>query len=83
MTLADKIRWYAIENYVDPARQARRPEVTVRAGEIHKEMGLSGRLPAVCGALGTIKFLEYANLELLDRTGPNQGASSTFRYRIK
>lgn len=82
MRLADRIRQYALEKYVEPARHNGRSDVTIRAGDVHSDMKLTSRMPAVCGALSADKFLVLARLELLKRTGPGQGANAVFHYRV-
>jgi hypothetical protein len=37
---ADRIRQFAFDQYIAPARAESRGEVTVRAGDVHREMGL-------------------------------------------
>ena len=51
MTLADQIREFVERRYVVPARKAGRPTLTVTVGDVHREMHLQSRAPAVCGAL--------------------------------
>ena len=82
MTQADMIRQFAFEEWIEPARRSGKTTVSIRAGDLHKAMGLVDRLPAVCSALGTIKFLEMANVKLEDRIGPNVSTTTTFRFRI-
>ena len=82
MPLADEIREFALERYVGTARAAGHQEVVIRAGDLHNDMGLSNRAPAVCGALGTNLFLDMADVRLLAREGPGQGTNAIFRYRI-
>lgn len=82
LKLADKIRVYTILRYAKPARKEGKHSFQIRAGDLHKAMGLVDRLPAVCSALGTNKFLELGELELLDRTGPNVSTTTTFHYKI-
>jgi hypothetical protein len=80
-TLAERIRRFAFEHYVAPVRDASKPEIRIRAGDVHKAMGLSGRMPAVCGALDSMIFRREFGLELLQRTGPAQGANVEFIFR--
>ena len=82
MPLADRLRERAREHYVNPARAAGHREVVIRAGDLHDGMGLSNRVPAVCGAIGTERFLETARLRLLGRTGTGQGKNALFRDAI-
>ena len=81
--LADRIRDFVFATYVQPALDAGDTKVTVRAGDVHDSMLLSGRMPAVCGAVGSDKFLTQHNLQLLDRKGPTQGANVFFIFGAK
>jgi hypothetical protein len=83
MGLADDIRDFAYEKYIKPARQEGVNILTIRAGDIHEEMGLKGKLPSVCGSLGTKKFLNQHNLTMENREGPSCGADVFFTYMIK
>ena len=82
MTQADRIRRYALAHHVDPERSAGRAELTIRAGDVCRAMGLHGRVPNICSALGSRAFLDMAGLRLLDRTGPRQSTTTTFRYAL-
>ena len=53
MRLADQIRHYVNEEYIQPARVHGKLAVDIRAGDIHKEMGLQNRMLSVCEALDT------------------------------
>jgi hypothetical protein len=81
-TLADRIRRFAFENYLAPMRGAPGAEIRIRAGDVHKGMQLSGRMPAVCGALDSIIFRREFGLELVRRTGPPQGANVEFVFQF-
>ncbi len=52
MTQADKIRQFALDHYVVPARAGGLDVITIRAGDIHREMNLVNAMPAVCSAVG-------------------------------
>ena len=80
MIQADRIRQFALDHYISPARAEGRAEITVRAGDIHRRMGLSNALPAVCSAIGGRKFSELARVSLRDRTGPANGANVYFNF---
>ena len=82
MTLADEIRTFAYERYLKPAREEGTMTVTFRAGDVHDEMGLKGKILSVCGAIGTKKFLKQHNLRLVKREGPTCGAHVYFTYEI-
>ena len=53
---ADRIRFFAAEHFVEPARRDGHQTVTVRAGDIGDRMGLQSNIPNVCNALGGCKF---------------------------
>jgi hypothetical protein len=82
MTQADEIRAYVLRKYIVPARKNYATRVTVRAGDVAKALRLQGRMPNVCGALGTAKFQTGAGLKLIQRDGPGQGANATFTFAI-
>ena len=81
-SLADRIRRSARARHIEPARQAGRNNVTLRAGDIAREMGLRNRMPAVCSALGSKLFLREAGLSLVERVGPRQSTTTEFRFEI-
>jgi len=82
MILADRIRKYVLDTRIMPARMRGDTTVRVAAGEIHAEMGLVNRMPAVCGALGADKFLDYADVLLTKRSGPKHGATAEWVFEI-
>jgi hypothetical protein len=51
---------------------------------VHKALALSNRVPLVCAALKSRKFLEKNGLRIVSRTGPPSGQSTTvtFTYEI-
>ncbi len=55
-SLAEWIRRYALDQYVEPARLAQERTVTIRAGDVHRNLGLTSRVPAVCSALASTLF---------------------------
>ena len=77
MILAEKIRTFARRKYVLAARSRRMKRFSIRAGDVEHELGVSGRLPAICSALRTRRFLTQNNLRLVETSGPPSGQSST------
>jgi 5-methylcytosine-specific restriction enzyme B len=67
MSQADEIRQFVISNYIEPARARGEQHVTVRAGDVHNEMGLKDALPAVCSAIGSAKFSSEAGVHQVGR----------------
>lgn len=79
---ADTIRRFAISEYVDPARRRGAPNVTIRAGDVHRAMELSNAVPAVCSAIGSAKFEALAGVHQTSRTGPGQGPNAEFTFEF-
>jgi hypothetical protein len=84
MTDTDRVREYARREYIEPARARRQATVRVVAGEIQKAVRLTNRVPLVCQALKSHKFLTENHLLLEKLEGPPSGMSTTvaFTYRI-
>jgi len=82
LNLADQIRDFVYSNYIKPARQANKKKITIRAGDIHNQMNLVDRMPAVCGAIGTKKFENKYDVRLIKRDGSTQGANVYFTFGI-
>jgi hypothetical protein len=76
---ADRIRILGREKYVIPARARNEDRFSIRAGDVTRELRLSG-VNQVCSALKTGKFLQDNNLRLVDISGPPSGQSTTVTY---
>lgn len=76
---ADRIRMLGRERYVVPARARNEERFSIRAGDVVRELRLSG-VNQVCSALKTRKFLQDNNLRLVDLSGPPSGQSTTVTY---
>jgi hypothetical protein len=77
---ADKIRMHGKERYVLPARGRKERRFSIRAGDVVRELQIAGRAPAVCSALKSREFLQNNNLQLVEKTGPRSGQSTTVTY---
>ena len=77
---ADSIRQHATNRYVLPAQRQRDRTFSINVGGVHKELGLNNRIPAVCSALTSRKFLGENRLHLVSWTGPPSGKSTTVTY---
>jgi hypothetical protein len=82
MRLADKIREFVYKEYVQPARERGDQTVTFRAGDVHEQMDLKSRLPAVCAAVDTNKFREKYQVRLVKREGPANAANAFFTFAL-
>lgn len=80
MSIADRIREHVLRNYAEPAKESGDREFTVRAGDVHRGMGLKNSMPNVCSAIGSSKFLAMTGVTLKERTGPRAGANVFFRF---
>lgn len=79
---ADRIRAFAAERYVVPARLAGEDVVVISAGDVGRLMGLTSHMPNVCSALGGSKFEGLANVTLVDRAGPAASTTTAFMFSI-
>ena len=79
---ADRIRLYALNYFIEPAREQSKSEVSIRAGELDKVMRQDNRFPNICKALEGNKFQELAEVPLPTYTEPNPSSSTTFTYTL-
>jgi len=75
-----QVREHAVAAYLSAARRRGQRTFTINVGEVHKALGLSNRVPLVCAALGSKKFLAENHLRLVSKTGPPSGQSTTVTY---
>ena len=78
---ADSIREYVIEHYVRPFLESNEATLSIRAGDVVHGMRLVNSTPAVCSALRASKFQQETGLGLVERTGPRESTTTTFRYK--
>src|SRR5690242_8766525 len=83
-SVSDAVREYARDVYLRSARQSRERTFSVNAGAVHRALSLRNRVPQVCLALESKKFLEENALRLVSKSGPPSGQSTTvtFTYEI-
>lgn len=81
---SDAVRNHVSESFIKPAKQKGQKVVTVNVGAVHKALQLHNRVPLVCAALKSKKFLEGQKLKIISITGPPSGQSTTvtFTYEI-
>ena len=80
---SDRVREHIKRNYIDPANKEGKKTLTIRAGDIHKELGFSRRIPVVCSALRSRKLSKKCGIELTYIGGPNNSTTTTFTYQLK
>jgi hypothetical protein len=83
-SVSDLVRQHARDAYLRPARRRGEKRFSVNVGTVHKVLALSNRVPLVCAALKSKKFLEENALKLISKSGPPSGQSTTvtFTYEI-
>lgn len=79
-TQAEAIRSHGREKYVIPARSRRLRRFSIQAGDVVRELRLTGRAPAVCSALKSRSFLQRNGLKLVEIAGPRSGQSTRVTY---
>ena len=79
-SVSDAVREYATDAYVRPTRRRGGRTLSINVGEVHKAVALRNRVPLVCQALESAKFLKANELKLKSKTGPASGQSTTVTY---
>ena len=81
---AGEIRSFVSDRYIKPARKRGEKRVRIIAGEVHKDLKLSNRVPNVCQVLASRKFREENRVEIEERSGPPSGMGTrmTYVYRL-
>lgn len=74
---AIKIREYIRLRYVEPARRRHETLVTLRAGDIHRELGLRNRVPNVCQVMESKLLEREAGVRVSSKQGPPSGRGTT------
>jgi len=79
-SISDEVRQYATDTYVRPTQRSGGRTLSIKVGEVHRAVALRNRIPLVCQALESKKFLQANELKLISRTGPPSGQSTTVIY---
>lgn len=82
MSQADQIRAFVIQQCIEPARMAGRSVCTIRAGDVHRAMGLVNMPRAVCSVLRGSKFHQDAGVTLKGQEGPADGMNVWFHFGL-
>lgn len=82
-SLADKVRRHVNDAFVEPARRGGRTQVSVNAGDVHKDLRLEDRMPAVCASLDAKTFQDTYSVVLSRRSGPKQSSTATWLFSIE
>jgi hypothetical protein len=74
---AQQIREYIHAAYVEPARRRHETLVTIRAGDVHRALGLKNRVPNVCQVMESRLLEREAGVKISSRQGPPSGRGTT------
>jgi len=79
-----EIRSFLADRYIKPARRRGDKRVSIVAGDVHRGLNLTNRVPNVCQVLESKKFREENRLEIEERSGPPSGMGTrmTYVYRL-
>jgi len=77
---SDLVRELASRDYVETARRQGLDKFSINAGDVQRDTKLRNRVPLVCMALKSKKFLQANGLRLVSETGPPSGLSTTVTY---
>jgi hypothetical protein len=80
---SDRIRKYALEHYIQPAREQGATSVSIRVGELHNALGLRQAHPNVCSSLRGQKFLSLAGVPAPAYTGPDTSSSTVLIFTLR
>jgi DNA polymerase III delta prime subunit len=81
-SIADRIRQYAHDKYIKPARERGEREVLIRAGTLHDELSLDANWANVCQALEGGKFQNLAGVPAPRRDGPPASSATVFVFQL-
>ena len=81
----DRVRRFAAQLYIDPARNRGETTVKIHSGTLGKSLVegkvlAPNRFPIICNALSSNKFQKENRVTLLDTKAPPSGRSSTVTY---
>ncbi len=82
MTVPERVRQFAFERHVEPARAAGLCEISIRLGDIQRSLDLDNPMQTVRSALLTKKFERKAGVELLSPRVRRPQADTRCRFRI-
>jgi hypothetical protein len=79
----DKVREFAREKYIEPARKRGERIVRITSGDVFRPLGVPNVVPSVCNALRSKKFLVENNLILVQEEGPPSGLGTRVVFHYK
>lgn len=84
MGLNKEVQEYVEKAYVRPAKQRGDTVVRIKAGDVHRSLHWSNRVPSVCTTLASQKFQRETGLKLVSKEGPpsGYGTRAVFTYNL-
>jgi hypothetical protein len=79
-SVSESVRQHAKEAYVKPAQRNGGRTFSINVGDVHRAVALRNRVPLVCQALESDKFLRANQVKLVAKKGPPSGQSTTVTY---
>lgn len=83
MSRSEEVLKHVEKAYVEPARQRGEPTIQVRAGDVHRDLRWTNRVPSVCTALASQKLQKAIGAELIGKQGPPSGFSTSVVYTYR
>ena len=80
--IADTIRQHILKHHIEPARKRGDRTVSVTAGQIHSELQMKNRLPAVCSAIGSLKFQAECHIKVRPVEVPLNSTTTKFTIEV-
>lgn len=80
---ADRIRLCALNYFIAPARERGEAYVSIRAGDLSKDLMLNEAWPNVCQALKGKKFQALAGVPPPVQEGPDASTTTTFTFDVR
>lgn len=79
---AAEVRAFVYMTYVWNVRQQGLRRISIKAGDVHRQMGLVNRVPLVCSVLDSGKFESEYGVRKVGRAGPAQSTTTTFEFEL-
>ncbi|WP_417789563.1 AAA family ATPase [Terasakiella pusilla] len=79
---AQYIRLFVSNYYIEPARERGESTVTLKVGELAKDIGKKDRLSDICQVLQDEEFLDRAEVLLPQVSGPDQSGEILLKYQL-
>jgi len=81
--IADRIRQYALERYIKPARAEGQTYVKILIRDINIALELGQSWRNTCQALSGRKFQELAQVPPPERIGPEESSATVYQFKIQ